>query len=330
MEYFFKHVDTCGFTHSIDNVILEYQFMSTTYTSVKNMIPKVQQLKEKHTGINYYEKLDLNACRKYYFSKDFIHLDDGIMLYFGAQIEKLDKPLKNGEKWLTLPQLRLELNPNKHAGKDVLTDLLKILKSEVCDIRIIRYDYAIDLPMKPDDVQVFQTNKEKGLYKGTRYYGQRQKNGYTRIYDKQKEQGLDTPLTRVETIVSLTKGTKKLSFEKVFYKTGQKEETGKLTKTDKTLIELCERLRNAGLEYQDALNLLDARKRRFIVEQLNHAGYKRLELNEEIINDLLGQVIKYFDVTQTDNVKAKLDDEPEVDEDGFCIIPPEGYDLPFD
>jgi hypothetical protein len=294
------------------------------------MIPKIQELCKRYNTA-YYEKLDINACRKYSFAKDFIHVDDGITLFFGSQIEKLDKAVKGGEKYFTLPLVKLEINPNKHADKPVLKELLEIIRSESYDARILRYDYAIDIPKSPDDVQVFSTNKEKGLFKGTRYFGQRNKNGFTRIYDKQKEQGLDSPLTRVETVVSLTKGTKNISFEKVYVKNDSKQnEAVKLTKTDEAIIELCELLRNNGLDYEKGLEKLEPRKKRFIREQLGNTNYNLLELDKKIIEKLLKNVMAFFDIKEFPKVETvEKEKDIQVDADGFCLMP-DDMDLPFD
>lgn len=329
MHYFVSEKDTNGFIHSVDNLILEYTFKSTTYETVRRFIPKLRELKQKYPDTDYYEKLDLNASRKYYFAQDYVHLDEGIALFFGKQVEKLDTPVKaSGTKFFILPLMKLKINPNKHAGKPILTELLGLLQENECEVRLCQYDYAVDIPLKPEDVQVFSTRKQKGLFKGTRYYGQRDKNGFTRIYDKQKEQGLDSPLTRVETVISLTKATKKVSFEKVYYRCRKEQGTQeKLTKTDRALIELCELLRCNGLDYQEGLNLLDGRKRRFIEEQLGNGGYARLKLDEELLKRLLKQVMEKFDVMEMP--ETGITDDVETDGDGFCIIP-ENMELPFD
>lgn len=327
MKYFVSKVDSKGFTHSIDNLVVAYDFKSISYSTVKKMIPDIQELGKKHET-NYYDALDVNACRKYHFSKDYIHLDDGIVLFFGSQVEKLDKPLKGGDRFYTLPLVKLKINPNKHADKPVLKELLKILKRDTCDVRLISFDYAIDIPKPPSDVQVFGTRKEKGLHKHTRYFGQRDKNGFTRIYDKAIEQDLDTPLTRVETVINLAKGTKNYSFEKVFVKsdTAEKEKV-KLTKTDEAIIELCNLLRANGLEYDQGLEKLEPRKKRFIREQLTSGTYEPLDFNEKILNELLEDAMKFFDVTALPDQGTK--EELQVDLEGFVIMP-DNLDLPFE
>lgn len=327
MKYFVSRVDSKGFTHSIDNLVVAYDFKSISYSTVKKMIPEIQELGKKYQT-EYYDALDVNACRKYHFSKDYIHLDEGIVLFFGSQVEKLDKPLKGGDKFYTLPLVKLKINPNKHADKPVLKELLEILKRETCDVRLISYDYAIDIPQPLDEIQVFGTRKEKGYCKGTRYFGQRDKNGYTKIYNKAVEQGLDTPLTRVETVINLVKGTKNYSFEKVFVKsdTAEKEKV-KLTKTDEAIIELCNMLRANGLEYEQGLEKLDPRKKRFIREQLTNGMYEPLDFNEKILNELMEDVMKFFDVTALPDQGTK--DALQVDSEGFVVIP-DNLDLPFE
>lgn len=316
MDYFAFETDSKGYIHSIDNLVIAYDFKSTTYNTLKKLIPAIKELAEKY-NTQYYDKLDINACRKYYFAKDFIHLDDGITLFLGCQIEKLDNPLKEQEKWLTLPVVKLEVNPNKHADKPVLVELLKLFKKYGCyDARIIRYDYAVDIPKVLDDVQVFGSNKEKGLYKGTKYFGQRNKNGFTRIYDKAKEQGLDKPLTRVETVISLTKTTKKISFEKVYIRENKNADDLKLTKTDKALIELCGLLETNGIDYSTALDCLDGRKKRFILECLGKSQYDVLNYDNAIREKLLKYMMRFFDVDKFPDPEYEFHDA--------------GCDLPFD
>ena len=334
MDYFISKKDSKGYIYTIDNLVVAYDVYSTSYKTISDLLPGIQNLGIEHNTA-YWEKLNLNASAKYSFAKDFIHLDDGIVLFLGTQIESIISKTekKTKKEYLTFPRIKLEVNPNKHGHKSVLKELLELLKPIVRDSNILRYDLAVDIPKSPDKVQVFNTNKEKGLYKGTRYFGQRNKNGYTRIYDKQKEQKLEYPLTRVETVISQTKTTKELSLEKVYIEDDQKVDPGiKLTKTDQAIIELCELLRVNGLDYKSGLDKLDARKRRFIAEQLGQKNYSLLEYDKELIKDLLEEVMKYFDIAGSISEALpvkELINGIEVDADGFCVLP-EVSDLPFD
>ena len=316
MNYFFFVKDSNGYVHSIDNLFMTYSVKRLGTKCLDALLEEFQKLKEKYPDVNYWERLNLNPCRKYSFFQHAVHLDDGIYILLGHYSD-FDK-----EKYehLAFPLVRLEINPNKHANKPIFHDVMKVLNEYCYDFYMNRYDYAIDIPVAPDDVQVFGSNKEKGLYKGTRYYGQRNKNGFCRIYDKHKEQNLDTPLTRVEHVFSLTKATKNISFEKIYVKDNISAdiENEKISKTDSVILELCTLASANGLEYESIIDKLPFRKKKFIKSQINQHGYKLLEFNQEVHDRLLEMVREYF------NVKELIT----VDENGFLQIDDE--DIPFD
>ncbi len=316
MDYFFHVKDSNGYVHSIDNLIVTYNVKRLGRKCLDELLNEFHKLKEKYPDLDYWEKLNLNPCRKYSFFQHAVHLDEGIYILLGHYMEVV----KEKHEALVLPLVRLEINPNKHADKPVFHEFMKIINEYCYDSYISRYDYAVDIPVKPDDVQVFGSNKEKGLYKGTRYYGQRNKNGFCRIYDKQKEQRLDSPLTRVEHVISLTKTTKNISFEKVYIKDNlvSDNEDEKLSKTDAVILELCALASANNLDYESIINGLSPRKRRFIKSQVNQCGYKLLEFDKEVHDRLLMMAKDYFGVK----------DSITVDENGFCQINDDA--IPFD
>lgn len=84
----------------------------------------------------------------------------------------------------------MELNPNKHLDNPVILDLIKRLKDLLGAYFVwhnTRMDYALDIPYPIADVRLL-TRKIGSSYQGTYYFGQRGKSGYTRVYDKRKEQ----------------------------------------------------------------------------------------------------------------------------------------------
>lgn len=311
MEYFFQVKDSDGYIHSIDNFIATYSVKRIGLKCLDTLLERFHEIRDKYPDSDYWEKLDINPCRKYSFFQHAVHLDDGIYILLGHYVEAN----KEKAEFFVLPLIRLEINPNKHAGKPIFNDFMEIINEYCYDCYINRYDYAVDVPVKPDDVQVFGSNKEKGLYKGTRYYGQRNKNGFCRIYDKQKEQGLDSPLTRIEHVISLTKTTKNISFEKVYIRDSfaSGSDTKTLSKTDSVILELCSLAAANGLEYENILDKLDRRKKRFIKSQLEHCGYKPLEFNQEVHDKLLAMAKEFFkvkeSVTTDENGFLQLDDD---------------------
>lgn len=321
MEYYFSLKDSSGYVHSIDNLILSYYVENIGLKCINKLILDLQVIKDKYPDVNYWEKLNISPCRKYSFYQHAIHLDDGIYILLGHYTD-YDKDTKQAN---VFPMIRLELNPNKHGNKPIMKDLMELINSTCYDCTLSRYDYAIDIPLPPDKINVFGSNKEKGLYKGTRYYGQRNKNGFCRIYDKQKEQNSESPLTRVEHVFSTVKTTKNLSFEKIYIE-DEKEDVEKLSKTDAVIVELCTTLKANNLDFENILDKLDRRKKKNIISHLNGNGYRLLEFDKKIHDDLLALVYKEFGVKEI-NIK---NDEFETDEKGFIDLENCDLDIPFD
>lgn len=315
MDYFYSLTDTHGYVHSIDNCIVTYYVHNIGLKPVDRLIEEMRKLQQKYPECNYYEKLGVGACRKYHFYQNMIHLDDGITVFIGHYLD-YDKDKKEA---YVFPMMKLKINPNKHAGKAVFKDFMDVVNKNCYDAVLNSYDYAIDIPLAPSDIQVFGTNKEKGLMKGTRYYGQRDKNGFCRIYNKAEEQGIEGNLTRVEHVVSLTKSTKNLSFEKVYVKS-DKEESGDISKTDEVIVKLCTLCKANNLDYEDILNGLDRRKRKTIIGYIAGCGYAKLEYDLDIHDRLVSYYRDFFGVKEA---------VPETDEEGFLKLP-DGFKLPFD
>lgn len=97
--------------------------------------------------------------------------------------------------------LKIEFNPNKIIVDGVLKDLLVycFLRSET---KIKSVDIAFDLEIPFDNYILDRGLKhDVNVYKGTLYIGSRSDG--VKIYDKQKESGLPTPLTRYEIRIPL-------------------------------------------------------------------------------------------------------------------------------
>lgn len=118
-----------------------------------------------------------------------------------------------------LYDMKVELNPSKqnyltdhsdgYSKTEFINDIeiykiiAPILDKKVC--RVIEFDIAIDLPYKMAHVlSIPLKGRNMNLVQGTRYYGQKHKDMYLKIYDKAKERkektGIDvgTDLTRLE------------------------------------------------------------------------------------------------------------------------------------
>lgn len=146
-------------------------------------------------------KVDLPACSKYQFFKSTIWCK-GFHCSYGQyrDFDPVDR------SYTEYPVLRVKFNPNKYADSAVFDPLFSWINSRCVDGTLVKFDYAVDVPCRLEDL-VVQSRKEPGLFKGTRYYGQRNQHGRVKIYDKGKESAFrddsdldvsDDPITRIE------------------------------------------------------------------------------------------------------------------------------------
>lgn len=291
--YYYSLKDSSGFTHSIDNCLLNYYLTCSLSFALKTL----KEIGSART--TYWEKLNNSACPKWSFYQNHIHYDDGIYLKIGhySDYDKKKKEFK------LFPMFSLEVNPNKHFEKDSFKEILDFIKKYCTSGYLTRYDYAIDIPLKPDAVKVFKTRKETGHYKNTRFYGQRNTNGYCRIYNKAKELGLDTDLTRVEHVLNINQ---RLSLERFSYLVDDKQEDiEKLTPSNQALVKMALQINALGGDYSDALSVLD-RRARAKIEPFLTGGYKEYEYDDSIRTALLDKIKELF---YLDGMKTIVTDE---------------------
>lgn len=312
MKYFVSDVDTNGFVYSIDNCIFQYDLK---YNSLKDdLITYLYDLQSYHQlSDEFWTRLNLKPSSHWSWCSDVCHLCNGIYLSIGKYNYLRDK-----KEPLWLPVVRLEVNLNKHSEKPVLSDLLQWLKDHSGSCTLIKYDVAIDIPKFLDDVQIFGSRQERGLYKGTRYYGQRNQHGYTKIYDKKKEQGLDSDLTRVETTLLYKKGMRLNDI----YVRGNKENEFNINDTDRCILAMMETLKVLGEDQEQYLDMLGRKMKKRIKDLLGNYSFEVVKQDESIIKSLLERVRLF--VPFTDPIKPYFEDS-----EGFLRVD-ENYKLPFE
>ena len=162
----------------------------------------------------------------------------------------------------------------------------------------------------------FHHVKKKGLYKGTKYRGQRNKNGYCKIYDKGKEQKTDDIITRVEHTCCRDCA---LSFEKnyIYLIPAILPDLSNISASRRLLVKSIIRLRENGIEYQDLLDELDRATKMRIMPYISNTNYTLYEYDLNILDDLLSNmsVLFHFDYT---------------DSNGLMMFDDTLEDLPFD
>ena len=318
MRYFKSYHDKHNYTYSIDNLVIEYKL---GISNIDTFTKSIQELTEKYLEdkTQYWERLNCPICSKYQYYDNHIHLRDGIYLMIGKWYLFNDKKDKS-----MFPMVKIDINPNKHFEKQIFKDLLQIIKPDIADWTIKRFDIAIDIPEDIDNVQILKSRKDKGLYRGTRYYGHHNHNGFCKIYDKQEESKLDDTLTRLEHTIILSdkvqkpeKIIEKLSLEDVYIKCNDKK-IEKLSSALECIKEMAVLLKQNNIECDYLIDKLPRPTKKKIIENIGSCHYEKYIYDRELIKRLLDDIISAF--------TAKRDIEE--DENGFLVIERD-IDIPF-
>ena len=319
MKYFISGTDKNGYDYTIDNLILEYTLKHPN----EDVIQYLHDLVEKYPDIKeneYYESLNKPYSSRWQYFNNFIHLCDGCSIWYGKWT------LNNEGDKTCFPLIKIEFNPNKHMEKPIVMELFAWIYQIYGDAILRKYDFAIDIKCKKEDVQIIGSRKEKGLYKGTRYYGQRNKDGYCKIYDKKEESDLGYDLTRVEhTFVHNKRGDHKkqgVSFENIYVKQKSEEKSKLKSPAMQAIYELCILCEANKVDYSDALNILERHKKKEILDAISGGTYKKLEIDLDLHDKLIDQV---YDVFHINKIHKPLVE----DVNGFVVCP-DDVDLPFE
>lgn len=304
IKYFKPVIDEFGYIHSVDNVIVTYYLKC----QVETAIDKIRELKEINHADNYWERLNCAACQKWAWYQNHIHLEDGIYISLGRYRE-YDKIQKT---WYVFPLLKLEVNPNKHYDKPIYQACLAFIREWCASGYMNKHDYAIDVPLEPGNVKVYGSRKEPGLHKGTRYWGQRNKHGYLKVYDKQKESGLELPCTRIEHTMC---NNEPVSFESVYITKfeGIEDDLSSLDGVNKAIVDMIILLKRHNEDYEDCIKDLNYRRRKKI-EPFIAGNSERLLYDETIHKRLIDAICEEFDLSDT-----LPDNQLVTDEEGFVV-----------
>lgn len=246
--------DSLGCTHSIDNLVVEYIVKNFNANSVIDGLardvfePAIPGWEKEHMS-----KLDQPACSAYAWFRSSVW-GGGFYIQYG-QYKDFDKVTR---EWSEYPLMRVKFNPNKCWNSPVLKRLVAWLDRECDKGMIVKFDYAVDVPARLCDIAV-NSRKEPGLYKGTRYYGQRNKHGRLKIYDKQEESDLDVVTSRVEWTFCCGKP---ILFDDVYWLTGGPAplpDVAELGPRSYTLARMLLGIRSLGGDVREYLELCDRR-----------------------------------------------------------------------
>lgn len=316
MLYFNPIVDAFGYTHTIDMIYIEYLIKG----SWKEILGIVRGLHDKYPDLSYMEYLDRKPCSKYDFYLDAVAVG-GVYVQLG-KYTNYDAVTKTFD---LLDMCQLRVNPNKHMHEDWFKELLNQLLLYNGGAFIRKYDYAIDLEEEQKNVQIFDTRKEKGLYKGTRYYGQRNRHGFTKVYNKAnelKKNNIECPevLTRIEYTLF---GGMMPSLEKVSINVDETLDSSVTLKdTERAIVDMYRILQTQGINYDLKLGRKMAAKLRPFLQgkfrELDYGNYL-----EKLLEKMQDVFCAYLDELPVPSTALPVDVDGFVNCDGM-------EELPFD
>ena len=271
--------------YSLDNLVFDYLCKISNMDIVLDALGSIFQKHVEGWTAEKYSRKGQAACSAYSWFACSVW-GDGIYIQFG-QYRDYDAVEKS---WHILPVIRIKINPNKHYTQPLFLDILSWLSENADNGALIKFDFAVDVPTQIDNVAV-KSRKEPGLYKGTRYFGQRGKPGRLKIYDKGKESKLPYQLTRVE--YTFTHG-RSISFDDVSWLTTGPvplPDVSELGKVAYLYSRMLLEIRNAGGDWRSCYEMLDIRTKQKIEPYVNGTG---IQLYLPVAYSFLRQLLEAY------------------------------------
>lgn len=275
-------VDSNGCVHSIDNLVAEFLVKSFSSSVVLDSLSEIFSETVPGWERAKFSKDNLPACSAYSWFKSSIW-GGGFYIQFG-HYRDYDKCTR---EWAEYPLLRLKFNPNKHGSSPLLPKLLAWLARECDNGVLVKFDYAVDVPAPLRDLEI-HSRKEPGLFKGTRYYGQRNKHGRLKVYDKKAESELPDDTSRVEWTFCIGKP---IVFDEVVWLThgpAPLPDVGELSPRTYALARLLLDIRSLGGDVSKSLGYLDGRTAKKLEPYTIGSGVQLLDGSYAVLRSLLG------------------------------------------
>lgn len=310
IKYFKSIIDSNGFVHSVDMLKLYY---SCNFDK-KIMLDGIRKIAEEcKLGSRFYETLDRGPCVRWNYWQNHIHLDY-IYIRLGRYVRK--KYGDTEREYDTYQVMSVEFNPNKHYDEELTIKLFEFIESHRTDgpAYIDSLDYTIDVPVMIDDVIVLRSRKIPGLYKSTKYFGNRGQNGFVRIYNKTYEADLSYPLTRIETFYKISEKYSSVDFGVIDH--NQCNDSIKLSKSAGLMVDMLKELQLLGSDNIDTyLSRMIYHTRKIVTDCLSGTSVRYIH-NPDILNQLMAELEEHYNLISNPR-KFK---EIHLDEDGFMFL----------
>lgn len=206
--------------------------------------------------------------------------------HFGDGVAVLGLALNNPTKIETTTGF-FEFNPNKLARHKAFYGVRQLLDEYDVRVTTNRFDIALDYAYERCEYTMLKDKRKYEYHHGTaitEYLGQRNNPGRVKLYDKQKESKLSSPLTRLEITCEMDWDSIVKSWPKVV-STAQIEG---MNSTMRAMVRMLAKLDDLGEPIEPYIADLNKRTRSKIKQALCES---RLQMPEQLILKLLAQVI---------------------------------------
>lgn len=225
--YYYKSIQENNTTYSCDSVVIDgvVEYLMSEY-----LMEKISGFKINNVEVDYFQSWKIG---------NFHHLwtfrfDSGCSC-------TLQWDLNNGNKHND--KIRLDYNPNKCNSDRDFVLFHNLIVSNCRNLYLKRWDLAIDYAVERENCFLIKDQRkysEVSLSKSdkTQYLGCRSQDGFVKLYNKQIESKLDSPLTRLELTLGGSKAYDGISFPLVYVLDTKQLQFGgeKLTDTDRFIL----------------------------------------------------------------------------------------------
>lgn len=284
MLSYFKPIKSDNIVYSIDNIVCDYKL---DLNQLEKFYLLLSNLEFKYSvEVAHWNTYNIGTYR-YQFSIKH----SGVSFWIGCG---LNEGKTNWNK------IRIEYNPNKIFKFDFFQCVLSFLNINSKLTVVKRFDLAIDYPCQRESCYMIKDNRiysefAKSSSNRTQYLGDRSNVGYCKLYNKQIESDLISPLTRLELTLSPTQFYDDINMPKVYYVNDLQQTFDELTlnETEKYIL-------STLLQDMNNINMLGYRMRKkmeVILEQYT----SKFELPKKIHSEVLDCIRGFVDFPINEN-----------------------------
>ena len=286
IPYYRPIVDSkTNYTYSIDNVVIRGKL----YYDASDLMQELLNWLSKRIDLDY-THFETGAFASYRYQFNF-QLDTGRSFFLGVGFNG------PGE---TERYVCLDFNPNKVMEYGDFVEVFNYVIG-LCKPVIKRFDLAIDIPVLRSNIFMLKDRRKiaadqedpfvdirNSWEDHTCYLGRRSNPGYVKLYNKQRESKLNTPMTRLELTLppALKLEEKYIPQVRYFNDLQMVFNELKMTGTDRVLLMAC-------IDDPQLLNMLERHGKRkkimSILDQYTH----QVEINKDIYDQIIEQVWQY-------------------------------------